>query len=154
MSTALAIPSTNRIRNLRFYRVVSAWVIVSFLGSLIICCELFSTSSAHAAETGQVETPQAIFHEHHHDHGKVHDHSLSSPDGQVCASKYLPKFATLNILSGYSFDEKSFIPTFQDHQKVSTAHGAQFSESFHEPHMGSPPLYLLYHRLLIAHPLA
>lgn len=155
MSTAPAIPSMLRIRTPRFCRFVSAWVIVSFFGSLVICCELFSAEPAHAAETVQSEIAHTPSHLHGHTHGLVqqHDHSLSSTDGQLCASKYLPKFTTLTILGGNSFDDKPFILTHSDDRKISTPHETQFSETFSEPHMGSPPLYLLFHRLLIAHSL-
>jgi len=145
-----------RMCSLRFCRLVSTWVIVSFLGSLIICCELFSTG-AHAADSSHTKITRAGLHDHSilHDHGLGHDHSLSSSsDGQVCATKYLPKFDTLRTLGGKSFDEKPFILTFQDDPEISSTPSAQTGESFLEVHMGSPPLYLLFHRLLIAHTLA
>jgi len=143
---------------MRFFRLVSAWVIVSFLGSLIICCELFSSSSAQAAEPGHTEVVRTRAHDHDnghaHDHGASHDHSLSPFDGQLCASKYLPKFINKENLGANSFDDKPFIGTFRDDRQLSSALGAQAIASLREPHTGSPPLYMLFHRLLIAHLLA
>jgi len=153
MSSAVTtLQSLDRIRASKLSRGISTWVAISFVGSLIICCELFAMSSVHAAEKDTTETHVVSSNASHgHDHSKGHGASLSSVDDALCADNSLPKLATLTYLPSNSTEDSPFIVSVFDETRSSFKDSIQIGGYPKNPNTGSPPLYLLFNRLLVAH---
>lgn len=133
-------------------RFVAAWVAISFLASLTVCCDLF------AAETNSkkvVKTVAVDFHlkGHHHDLS-AHFHKVNPTKDRKddCVSANLPDLADSQyVVSNWPTQAKIVLA-----QKTAILPGTRAlppvgSQMGPDPPPPTSPRYLLFHRLLIAH---
>jgi len=120
-------------------RVVAAWVVVSFLASLIVCCDLFAAEADSATD-------------HHHFHFELKSVKDSKDGKDDCVSANMPDLAdSKSSLAGWPAPAEI---TFLIKAADLTEFGANLLvEQRYGPDPPPPPspFYLLFHRLLIAH---
>jgi len=153
----LTFRSFNWTRNPAIYRVILTWVIVSFVGSLLICCEVLAATVPHVTAEHDSLIAAQISPQGSHGHAtdNRHEISLSSlVDEKFCADKGTTKLATLDFLPSKLSDDLPLVMAARQVPDFSCSRGTDSGKRFREPKMGSPPLYILFRRLLIDYTLA
>ncbi len=152
--TSSAFPFADRPRKWLVSSVFAFWVAFLFVGTLTVCCELFASptyeaqfqSIANASKgTARYDDPDC-----NRSASNVQIARLTPADSDHCVNKTLLDPA----LSTYLAPSERIILASHDGLTISSAQVADIVSPHNEPSPVSPPLYLLFHRLLIAHPLA
>lgn len=137
--------------------VIAIWVVTSFIGTLTICCDLFAATGdqspvlAFSSAEGDISHTAGLGH--HHIHGDQQASKSASDNSEHCVANNIPDLA----VSDYAYMQ---LP--DPSKKLSAEYSCRLSLFMHrpisirqiqsKPPPISPPIYLLFHRLLIAHP--
>ncbi len=152
--TSSAFPFADRPRIWLVSSVFAFWAVFLLVGTLTVCCELFASPTYQAQFQSIANVNKGIAQYDDPDCTRsvsnVQIARLTSADSDHCVDKTLLDPA----LSKYLAPSERIILASHDGLTISSAQVADIVSPHNEPPPASPPLYLLFHRLLIAHPLA
>lgn len=161
--TLSTFPSRGRPRKQLASRVFASWIVFSLVVALTACCELFASTGDQAqspsiAKQGISKADKGVQYCHGHDyHPSSNVQTVQPPvaDSNHCIDKTLSYSAVSKYLTINTPDPgKKIILTGYDDLIISSAQVVDVVSQHNDPPPVSPPRYLLFHRLLIDHPLA
>ena len=152
-------PSAGQPRKWLASSVFAFLVVFLLVGTLTVCCELFASPTDEAQSqsiakankgTSQYDDPDCNRSE-----TNIQIARLTPADSAHCVNKMLLDPAVSKYLAIITPDpnEKIILASY-DGFTILSAQVVDIVSPHNEPAPVSPPLYLLFHRLLIAHPLA
>ena len=140
-------------------RVFASWIIFSLVGTLIVCCELFASPSGNSQYQIIDKADKSILPydstDHYHSALNIQSAKVPPADSNHCIDRTLLDSAVSKYLVINTPDPgKNISLASYDSIPVPSVQFADIVSPHNDLPPVSPPLYLLFHRLLIAHPLA
>ena len=137
--------------------VIAIWVVTSFIGTLTICCDLFAATTDQSPvpvfSSAEGDVSHTASHGHHHIHGDKQASELAPDNSEHCSANNIPDLAVLNYVYMQLPDTSKKLSAEDSCSSPLLMHRPVSIKQFQsEPPPISPPRYLLFRRLLIAHP--
>ncbi len=156
--TSSAFPFVDRPRIWLVSSVFAFWAVFLLVGTLTVCCELFASPTYEAQFQSIANAHKGIAQYDDPDCTRsvsnVQIARLTSAGSDHCVDKTLldPALSKYLAIKTPDPNERIILASY-DGLTISSTQVEDIVSPHNEPPPVSPPLYLLFHRLLIAHPL-